>query len=454
VLFRSDQESEFQKKSDEEEEIEIEPEELPASKQEPEKNIQQTEPGEKLSLKKPEEDGYIRISPTEARELLSYKGKMFTAIFTKRSDGSLRSLNGMTGVRKYTSGGELPYSPKEKELIPVYDLKKGPGKQGYRTIPIEGLKALKINGKKYKIDQTLNEMNDNKKKSRRFIPTSIKFEKSIRSKFSEHFKLMKSPNEDYKLYISPMMKVSLEAIQRGRTSMDTRSKQSELVKLIQEKIPNDVRSILKKYSPKINTSLNMYPINSKIEKIEDGDIYFYSPTNPETAQKAYDNIISENMKKTALKQLIKEVLLEVKASKKILKEENENRGITVLGRDLKIGQEFGSKPNHPIIKLEPNTPTQGRILVYIEGRPKPINMQMGSSYSVVDRSISENSPLPQRQSPDREVIEKPETDTPERKPRRRTLTPPTEAPNTRPKAIKENDKQIANKIADRFKKLK
>jgi hypothetical protein len=384
-------------------------------------------------------------------------------------------------------------------------------------------------------------MNDNKKKSRRFIPTSIKFEKSIRSKFSEHFKLMKSPNGDYKLYISPMMKVSLEAIQRGRTSMDTRSKQSELVKLIQEKIPNDVRSILKKYSPKINTSLNMYPINSKIEKIEDGDIYFYSPTNPETAQKAYDNIISENMKKTTLKQLIKEVLLEVKASKKILKEENEegedkkkrktnfnfkstfedlvikintskptefnslkqewlkrlesskinpttnkkmvadvkkipnhaaliryannallkyeglslneNRGITVLGKDLKIGQEFGSKPNHPIIKLEPNTPTQGRILVYIEGRPEPINMQMDSSYSVVDRSISENSPSPQRQSPDREVIEKPETDTPERKPRRRTLTPPTESPTTAPKA-EGLERNIADKIADRFEKLK
>ena len=56
----------------------------------------------------------------------------------------------MTGVRKYTSGGELPYSPKDKGLIPVYDLKIGPGPKGYRTIPIEGLKALKINGRKYK----------------------------------------------------------------------------------------------------------------------------------------------------------------------------------------------------------------------------------------------------------------------------------------------------------------
>jgi hypothetical protein len=105
---------------------------------------------------------YETISREQARELLSYKGKIFTAVFTKREDGTIRALNGLTGVRKYTSGGELPYSPKENNLIPVYDLKIGNGRKGYRMIPLEGLKTLNINGKKYKIDPFLKEIKINK----------------------------------------------------------------------------------------------------------------------------------------------------------------------------------------------------------------------------------------------------------------------------------------------------
>ena len=50
----------------------------------------------------------------------------------------------------------------------------------------------------------------NDKKGRRFIPTIIPFPKSIRDQFPEHFKLVKNAEGEYKLYISPMMKVSLE----------------------------------------------------------------------------------------------------------------------------------------------------------------------------------------------------------------------------------------------------
>ena len=90
------------------------------------------------------------ISKQEAQELMSYKGKIFTAIFTKK-DGTRRVLNGMTGVRKYTSGGDLKYSPSDKGLIPVFDLKIGNGPKGYRMINIAGLEALKMGGKQYKI---------------------------------------------------------------------------------------------------------------------------------------------------------------------------------------------------------------------------------------------------------------------------------------------------------------
>jgi hypothetical protein len=48
--------------------------------------------------------------------------------------------------------------------------------------------------------------------------------------------------------------------------------------------------------------------------------------------------------------------------------------------------------------------------------------------------------------------EKEETET--KPPKRRTLAPPSESPNTRPKALmKEEEKELVNKIAQRFKKL-
>lgn len=136
----------------------------------------------------------------------------------------------------------------------------------------------------------------NDKKGRRFIPTVITFPKKIRDQFAEHFKLVKNADGEYKLYISPMMKVSLEGIQRGRTSQDTRSRAGDLVNKISERLPTDVRSILKKFSPKLNPSIGekgMYPVNSKIADVKDGDINFYNPGNAQMADKAYDPIISE-----------------------------------------------------------------------------------------------------------------------------------------------------------------
>lgn len=133
--------------NEDDDEIEVKPELIPIKTP---KII--TEP--EIIQKSKEE--YKTISVDEARELLSYKGKIFQTVF-KKKDGTIRAMNGMTGVRKYTSGGELPYSPKEKGLIPVYDLKIGMGAKGYRMINIEGLQTLNIDGQKYKIDHSLKE---------------------------------------------------------------------------------------------------------------------------------------------------------------------------------------------------------------------------------------------------------------------------------------------------------
>lgn len=84
-------------------------------------------------------------------------------------------------------------------------------------------------------------------------------------------------------------------------------------------------------------------------------------------------------------------------------------------------------------------------------------MKQSELREIVKQTILENQPqrAPQRQSPDREVIEKPDT-APSKPTRRRTLTPPEHAPDTKPKAesvIKENEQEITNKITSRFKKL-
>ena len=84
-------------------------------------------------------------------------------------------------------------------------------------------------------------------------------------------------------------------------------------------------------------------------------------------------------------------------------------------------------------------------------------MKQSELREIVKQTILENQPQrsPERQSPDREVIEKPDT-APSKPTRRRTLTPPDHAPTPRPKAesvIKENEQEITNKITSRFQKL-
>jgi len=81
-------------------------------------------------------------------------------------------------------------------------------------------------------------------------------------------------------------------------------------------------------------------------------------------------------------------------------------------------------------------------------------MKKSELRQIVKEAILENRPqvAPQRQAPERETIVKPDVDSPP-KPRRRTLTPPVESPTTKPKA-EGVERNIANKIADRFQKLK
>ena len=108
-------------------------------------------------------------------------------------------------------------------------------------------------------------------------------------------KLLKSGDGEYKLYITPVLKDALESLTRGRTSRDTQKKLSALAKMVSERMPQDVRAILKKNSEKMNPGLKMFSINTKIKEVNpNGDIVFYNPGNKATASQAFDPTISED----------------------------------------------------------------------------------------------------------------------------------------------------------------
>ena len=138
------------------------------------------------------------------------------------------------------------------------------------------------------------------------------------------------------------------------------------------------------------------------------------------------------MKQSELREIVKQTILENQKSS------------TKLGKDLS-GGDILSANGKKIISIERNKPLQGKLTVKVEGNNKPLIFDEQSEYGVTT-SLKENQPQrsPERQSPDREVIEKPDT-APEKPTRRRTLTPPEHAPDTKPKAesvIKEGDKEV------------
>jgi hypothetical protein len=87
------------------------------------------------------------ITKEQAKQLIKdTKGKFFTVTFVKK-DGSERVMNARLGVKVYLKGGELPYNPDEKGLIPVYDVKTG----GYRMVNVSTIKNLKIGKSEYNV---------------------------------------------------------------------------------------------------------------------------------------------------------------------------------------------------------------------------------------------------------------------------------------------------------------
>lgn len=90
----------------------------------------------------------VDITKDEAVKIIEdTKGKIFTVVFIKRSDGTERIMNARLGVKSRLKGGTLPYSPKEKRLIPVFDLKS----DEYRMINKDTIKMVKVGNNIYNV---------------------------------------------------------------------------------------------------------------------------------------------------------------------------------------------------------------------------------------------------------------------------------------------------------------
>ena len=96
------------------------------------------------------------ITTEKAAELMSGTSKIFRVSFNKRSDGTTRNMVGRTGVRSDGPGGN--YDPLAHKLVRVYELvHERVGGQcrnidsHYRSVPIEGIHELAINGEKFSV---------------------------------------------------------------------------------------------------------------------------------------------------------------------------------------------------------------------------------------------------------------------------------------------------------------
>lgn len=72
-------------------------------------------------------------------------GRLFSVKFVKRSTGEAREMLCRTGVTSHLNPEptkKQPYQPKAAGVITVFDMKS----KGYRSIPLEGLKEIKIDG--------------------------------------------------------------------------------------------------------------------------------------------------------------------------------------------------------------------------------------------------------------------------------------------------------------------
>jgi hypothetical protein len=72
-------------------------------------------------------------------------GHICSVVFVKKSTGKVRHMVFRKGVSKGVNGRGLKYNPSSVGNMVVYDM----GADGFRTIKLDNVQSLKVNGKSY-----------------------------------------------------------------------------------------------------------------------------------------------------------------------------------------------------------------------------------------------------------------------------------------------------------------
>ena len=67
--------------------------------------------------------------------IAAQKGRFFSLDFVKRANGEKRHFVGRKKVKKYLTGGSLPYSPKDHNLEIIWEI----ATKSYKAIPLESV---------------------------------------------------------------------------------------------------------------------------------------------------------------------------------------------------------------------------------------------------------------------------------------------------------------------------
>ena len=205
-------------------------------------------------------------------------------------------------------------------------------KKGYKIVK-KDVKEIKINPSFAKTDSG----------GKRYIPKEFEFPSfllepiKLGSEADEPRKYFKiaSKGDEYILLIDPLVKTSFDEIERGRTSFSKEKKLFELTRFIKEKIPQQIRGIMKKYSQGIKTSAGsgFIPLPLILTK-QDGKYYIKNPANKTDNIKAdIGTSLYENLSTSTPENIEKTINLYSKAAKKYKEEGNEsyyNKAIEII----------------------------------------------------------------------------------------------------------------------------
>lgn len=87
-----------------------------------------------------------RIDARRAAEFLTNEtGGRIVSVYFKKSDGSMREMVCRRGVKRHLRGGSLPYDPKVRNLLPVFDMRA----REYRMVNLGTLVSFCIGGETF-----------------------------------------------------------------------------------------------------------------------------------------------------------------------------------------------------------------------------------------------------------------------------------------------------------------